>query len=66
MLMKASFFKCTAKGCWRTLKVEVLDNVGKVLDPVIIGALKLLLNLVKSLLINYRRSSTSRLPCAVI
>ena len=38
----------------------MLNNISKVLDLVIIEALKLLLNLIKSL-INYRRSSTSSL-----
>ena len=44
----------------------MLDNVGKVLDLVIVEALKPLLNLVESLLINYIRSSTSKLPRAAI
>jgi len=43
----------------------VLNNVGKVLDPAIVEALKPLL-LVESLLINYIRSSTSKLPRAAI
>ena len=42
------------------------DNVGKVLDSVIVKALKLLLNLIKSLLIKYIRSSTFKLPYIAI
>jgi len=44
----------------------VRNNVGKVLDSVIVKALKPLLNLVESLLIKYIRSSTSKLPCTAI
>ena len=44
----------------------MLNNVNKVLDLVIIKALKLLFNLVESLLIKYIRSSTSKLPCTAI
>jgi hypothetical protein len=44
----------------------VLDNISKVLDLVIVKALKLILNLVKSLLIKYIRSSTSKLPYIAI
>ena len=44
----------------------MLDNVGKVLDLIIIKAFKLLLNLIKSLLIKYIRSSTIKLPYIAI
>ena len=44
----------------------MLNNVGKVLDPAIVEALKPLLNLVESLLINYIRSSTSKFRRAAI
>jgi len=44
----------------------VLNNVNKVLDLVIIKALKLLFNLVESLLIKYIRSFTSKLPYIAI
>ena len=66
MLVKASFFKCATKGCQRTLEVKVRNNVGKVLDSVIVKALKLFLNLIESLLIKYIRSSTSKLPYTAI
>ena len=42
------------------------NNVGKVLDSVIVKALKLFLNLIESLLIKYIRSSTSKLPYTAI
>jgi hypothetical protein len=44
----------------------VRNNVSKVLDSVIVKAFKLLLNLVKSLLIKYIRSSTFKLPYTAI
>jgi hypothetical protein len=44
----------------------VRDNVSKVLDLVIVKALKLLLNLVESLLIKYIRSFTFKLPYIAI
>jgi hypothetical protein len=66
MLIKASFFKCATKHCWRTLKVKVLNDFGKVLNSVIVKAFKSYLNLVESLLTNETRSSTSKLPRATI
>jgi hypothetical protein len=44
----------------------VRNNISKVLDSVIVKALKPLLNLIKSLLIKYTRSSTSKLPYTAI
>jgi hypothetical protein len=44
----------------------VLNNVNKVLDLVIIKVLKLLFNLVESLLIKYIRSFTSKFPYIAI
>ena len=44
----------------------MLDNISKVLDLVIVKALKLILNLVKSLLIKYIKSSTFKLPYIAI
>ena len=44
----------------------MLNNVNKVLNLVIVKALKPLLNLVKSLLIKYIRSFTSKLPYIAI